>query len=218
MKKIFVLICLAIPITGCALTPKLILSLNFKNESDITYIIKKTPQMENCSNPIQYVPNYLWWGTGCIFNFGQRPDQITITYTKWLNQEESFKRFYGHYTFDPTYDNPATGFKYYDLHNNIVDKNEWIKQGLIKEFSAIDKLPPSVWHTYTIDTKAIMKKYQGKLPPGLPNGSILPGLPALFPPAQPSEVVISIYLDPKTGKISTKDTFRWQTPTTTYRN
>lgn len=216
MKKIFVLISLAIPITGCAFTPKLILSLNFKTESDITYVVKRTPQMENCSNPIQYVPNYLWWGTGCIFNFGQRPDKITITYTKWLSQEESFKRYYGKSTFNS--ENFNTVSTYYNLDNKVVTQDEWVKQGLIKEFSAIDKLPLSVWHTYTIDTKAIMKKYQGKLPPGLPNGSILPGLPALFPPAQPSEVVISIYLDPKTGKISTKDTFRWQTPTTTYRN
>ena len=174
--------------------------------------------MENCSNPIQYVPNYLWWGTGCTFSVGKRPENITIIYTKWLTNEESDRRYYGHHTFDPTYDNPANGFKYYDLNNHIVSKDEWAKQGIIKEFDAIDKLPPSVWHTYTIDTKAIMKKYQGKLPPGLPNGSILPGLPALFPPAQPSEVVISIYLDPKTGKISTKDTFRWQTPTTGYFN
>ena len=216
MKKIFVLISLAIPITGCAFTPKLILSLNFKTESDITYVVKRTPQMENCSNPIQYVPNYLWWGTGCTFSVGKRPENITIIYTKWLTNEESDRRYYGKSTFNS--ENFNTVSTYYNLDNKVVTQDEWVKQGLIKEFSAIDKLPPSVWHTYTIDTKAIMKKYRGKLPPGLPNGSILPGLPALFPPAQPSEVVISIYLDPKTGKISTKDTFRWQTPTTTYRN
>lgn len=215
-KRKLAVIILFIPLSSCAFTPKLILSLNFKNKSDITYIIKKTPQLENCSNPIQYVPNYLWWGTGCTFSFSQRPDQIAITYTKWLNQEESFKRYYGKSTFNS--DNFNTASTYYNLDNKVVTQDEWVKQGLIKEFSVIDKLPPSVWHTYTIDTKAIMKKYQGKSPPGLPNGSILPGLPALFPPAQPSEVVISIYLDPKTGKISTKDTFRWQTPTTTYRN
>lgn len=118
--------------------------------------------MENCSNPIQYVPNYLWWGTGCIFNFGQRPDKITITYTKWLSQEESFKRYYGKSTFNS--ENFNTVSTYYNLDNKVVTQDEWVKQGLIKEFSAIDKLPLSVWHTYTIDTKAIMKKYQGKLP------------------------------------------------------
>lgn len=151
MKKIFVLISLAIPITGCAFTPKLILSLNFKTESDITYVVKRTPQMENCSNPIQYVPNYLWWGTGCIFNFGQRPDKITITYTKWLSQEESFKRYYGKSTFNS--ENFNTVSTYYNLDNKVVTQDEWVKQGLIRNFLQLI----SYLHQYGIPIRLILK-------------------------------------------------------------
>lgn len=214
LKKFICLVIAPILTTpGCAFNNDLY--VQFNDPQDSLYLVRKTKKLENCSDNIENHSQYIWWGFNCNFKSSNIPDKMTITYSKWMTQEESKKRFYGKSTFDP---DKEPMYTYYDLDNNVVAKETWLQEGNKREFAAIDKLPPSAWHTYTIDTKAIMKKYQGKLPPGLPNGSILPGLPALFPPAQPSEVVISIYIDPKTGAISTKDTYRWQTPTTTRIN
>lgn len=182
--------------------------------SDTLIVVKNTDIFKKCKpqNGVDLNSEY-FIGVRCVFD-SHAPDEYTITYAVWMDDEERRERFYG--KIEDVYDDDrgVTVARYVDINGNIVTREEWQERASKKIDKALDSLPETAWQTYTIDSKKRLEKYKGKTPDGQPMGITIPigwgiFLPSIFPGLQNRALYLDINID-KNGNIEVEEKFRWE--------
>lgn len=182
--------------------------------SDRLIVVKNTDIFKKCipQDGVDLNSEY-FIGVRCVFE-SRAPDEYTITYAVWMDDEELGERFYG--KIEDVYDDArgVTVARYVDINGNIVTREEWQERAAKKINKALGNLPETVWQTYTIDSKNRLQKYKGKTPDGQPMGITIPigwgiFLPSIFPSLQNRALDLDIRID-KNGKVEVKEDYSWE--------
>ena len=154
---------------------------------------------------------YSYWESRCSFR-GEVPKEITIEFTPWLSYDEDTLTYYGKDEFHTK----GTGyFTYYNPDGEQVSKEHWFDDGAARRKEALDALPESPWHTFTIKPQQILEKYKWKSPEGHPVGITIPvgssGIvyPSLYPYNKDKVLTINMSLD-ENNNLEIDEIFKWK--------
>lgn len=90
-----------------------------------------------------------------------------------------------------------------------------VDEGRARRTKALDALPESSWHTFTIKPKQILEKYRWKSPEGRPVGIIIPVgnsaiiYPSLYPYSKDKILTIRMSLD-ENDNLKIDEDFKWE--------
>ncbi len=186
--------------------------LEFSSAQDKMYFVKNNENLNLCT----YMSNnnerpYSSWASRCYFK-GKIPKEITIEYTPWLPYDEDKLTYYGKSKFYPE-EKPFT--IYYNPNGEQVSEERWVDEGITRRQEALDALPESSWHTFTIKPKQILEKYRWKSPEGRPVGITIPvgssGIiyPSLYPYSKDKVLTINMSLD-ENNNLEINEIFKWE--------
>lgn len=200
-------------LTACASTYVRSFDVDFDRDEALI-VVKNTDIFKKCipQDGVDLNSKY-FIGVRCVFE-SRAPDEYTITYAVWMDDEELGERFYG--KIEDVYDDASgvTVARYVDINGNVVTREEWQERAAKKINKALGNLPESAWQTYTIDSKNRLQQYKGKTPDGQPMGITIPigwgiFLPSIFPSLQNRALDLYINIDKK-GNIEVEEQFRWE--------
>ncbi|WP_019674139.1 hypothetical protein [Psychrobacter lutiphocae] len=206
----FICLC-SVFLTACASTYVEGFDVDFDRDEALI-VVKNTDIFKKCipTNSVDVNSEY-FIGVHCIFE-GRAPDEYTITYAVWMNDDEDTKHFYGKeiWSFDSGLDENT----YITIDGRSVSRDEWMEHGELNRIEAISNLPDSAWQTYTIDSKNRLEKYKGKTPDGQPSGITIPigwgiFMPSFFPWLQDRVLYLDINID-KNGKVEVEENYHWK--------
>lgn len=182
--------------------------------SDTLIVVKNTDIFKKCiPKDGENVNSEYFIGVRCIFN-GKAPDEFSITYAVWLNDEERRNRFYGKIEYVYDEESGVTVPRYIDINGNVVSREVWGERATKKIDKAISELPESAWKTYTVNTKSRLEKYKSITPDGQPMGITIPigwgiFLPSVLPSLQDRTLNLDIRID-QNGKVDIKEDYGWE--------
>lgn len=186
--------------------------LEFSSAQNKMYFVKNSENLNLCTYMSENNEHtYSSWVSRCYFK-GKVPKDITIKYTPWLSNDEDTLLYYGKSKFYPE-EKPFT--IYYNPNGEQVSKERWSDEGRARRTKALDALPESSWHTFTIKPKRILEKYRWKSPVGRPVGIIIPVgnsaiiYPSLYPYSKDKVLTIRMSLD-ENDNLKIDEDFKWE--------
>lgn len=215
-KKIYVGLATMLSVAAIASIQKVSaeteLRLEFSSAQNKMYFIKSNDNVDLCTYMSKNNERpYSSWVSRCSFK-GKIPKEITIEYTPWLSYDEDISTYYGKDEFHTE----GTGyFVYYNPNGEKVSKERWSDVGRVRRTKALDALPESSWHTFTIKPKQILEKYRCKSPEGRPVGIIIPvgnsaiTYPSLYPYSKDKILTIRMSLD-ENDNLKIDEDFKWE--------